>query len=377
MQKMYNRLLSAMILVLLAVLPTFGFGGGSNVPTAETKDPVITGEMISITVPVRQQGSKEILEVPLFSDKYANLPVATVNGEPITLKEFSLELATMHSDMGNSETPGGLNFSKLLDRLITIKLVKQEALNIGFDQTPEVQNKIKNFSLKTMIQQLLATQVGDVQVPDEEVEKLYGEMALEAKLLTYRFSDKADAEDLIDQYRSGGDFQILADKMVAAQKAEGGEEPEYVKLKDLFPQVAKAVYNMEAGAVSEIYKAEKGHLVFRLEDLRVYEDPEIRQMAENRLVKQQSLKLKREYLKTLIEKYATFDEEVEATLDFVKLTEENPQIKGTEIFPKLKADKRTLVTLANEQETVAITVAEIAKKLESSMYHGMDQGHRW
>lgn len=364
-------LFAAVLLFPVIVPPVFGFAGGgaATAPAA----PVITEPMKELTIPLRQEGSKEILQVPLFSAEHANLPVATVDGEAISLQEFALELAAMHTDMGGGEKPGKQSFTTLLDRLISIKLAGKEAMNIGFDRTPEVQNQLENFALKAMIQQLLAAQIKDLEVSPEEVEEMYRQMALEAKLLTYRFFDEEEAAALLTTYRAGGDFKKLADKAVAGGKAEGGEKPEYTRLNDLFPAVAKAVFAMKKGDVSEVFKAEKGFLVFRLEDQRVFEDAEIRTLATERVYQRLSQKTQMDYLKSLEEKYVVFYPQGQDALNFAHIAEEKPNAKGTEIFAVLTKDQSPVATLNDGKETVTITVAEIAKKLEATMYHGTDR----
>jgi len=372
MQNIFIRLVSVIGVVLYLILPAFGFGGGQMFSSAPEKLVSIEGMKV-LTIPIQMAGSKEIQQIALFSEEYAKTPVAMVNDEPITLQDFATELANMHNSMDESEAPGSRSFVKMLDRLIAVKLVKQEALNIGFDQTPELQNKINEFALETMIKQLLAGQLEGLQVDATAVEELYAQMAIEVKLLTYRLFDKGDAEALLTDIQSGGDFKTLADKLVTAAKAEGGEEPEYKRLQDFVPAVAKAVYAMTQGDVSEVFKAEKGYLLFQLVDRRGYEDAQVRLVAVNQLLQQQSRKKQQEYLKSLEDKYARFDETVEEALDFAKINAESPEVKGTEVFERLSKDKRALVTLTSDQETVVISVAEIAKKLEASMYHGMDR----
>ncbi len=105
-----------------------------------------------MTIKVRQEKTGDILEVPLFSKEYADLPVALVNDEPIPLKAFVEELSSMHSGMGAAESPHSQNFSNLLNRLIAIKLIKQEALNIGFDRTPESPEKGRKVCLENLDQ---------------------------------------------------------------------------------------------------------------------------------------------------------------------------------------------------------------------------------
>ncbi len=371
MLNIFTQLVSVFAVLLVTITPALGFGGAGSTANAEPLKPVVTEEMKALTVPIRIAGTKKILQVPLFSEKYAQMPVAMVNEEPITLAEFTRELATVHSGMGDSETPASQNFSKLLERLIEIKLIKQEALNIGFDRTPAVQNQIEEFELKTLVQHLLAKQVRDLQVDKDAVEELYQQMAIEVNLSVYNFQQQADAETLIKELQNGGDFKLLADTLVAEGKGEkSGGDAEYVKLNDLLPNVAKAVFSMDIGAVSVIFKTEKGFVVFKLEDRRTYEDQQVRLAAKNRVLQETSRQKQMDYLNDLIEKYATFDDEVMASLDFAKFLAEDPEATRTEVFSRLGNDQRALVTLINGNETTTITVAEVAGALQASLYHG-------
>jgi len=367
------RLFLTLFFACLAGAPAFVLAAGNNMPAAATGEPAVAGKMNALTISVRQEDSNKILQVPLFSEEYAKLPVATVDGEPITLKKFSLELAAMHGGMAGGKSPESQSLTKMLERLITIKLVKQEALNIGFDRTPAVQKQIEKFALTTMIKQLLAKQMASVQVSEADTEELYQEMAIEAKLLTYLFTDSADAEAVLAATKAGGDFKDLAEKMVSAGKAERADAPEYVRLSELLPAIAQAVYPLEAGSVGQIFKDENGYLLFRLEDKRVYEDAEVRLAAASQLIRQKSNKLQMEYLESLIDKYAAFDEEGEAALDFTAIAKENPLITGTEVFSRLGNDQRPLATVSDGKETIVVTVAEIADKVKGSLYHGSDK----
>ncbi len=371
MQNIFTQLVSVFAVLLVTITPALGFGGAGSTANADPLKPGVTEEMKALTVPIRIAGTKKILQVPLFSEKYAQMPVAMVNEEPITLAEFTRELATVHSGMGDSETPASQNFSKLLERLIEIKLIKQEALNIGFDRTPAIQNQLEEFELKTLVQHLLAKQIRDLQVDKDAVEELYQQMAIEVNLRVYSFQQQADAETLIKELQNGGDFKLSADTLVAEGKGEkSGGDAEYVKLNDLLPNVAKAVFSMDIGAVSVIFKTEKGFVVFKLEDRRTYEDQQVRLAAKNRVLQETSRKKQMDYLNDLIEKYATFDDEVMASLDFAKFLAEDPEATRTEVFSRLGNDQRALVTLINGNETTTITVAEVAGALQASLYHG-------
>lgn len=362
-----------MLFLLFLNTPVFGFGGSSTMSTAEPLEPIVTEKMKELTIPIRIQPSDDIQQVPLFSEKHELTPVAVVNEEPITLKEFTYELATMHSGMEESKAKANQNYTKLLNRLITIKLIKQEALNIGFDKTPSVQKQIEDFELKTMFQLLLSTQISDLQPDEAVVKEMYSKMALEAKLLTYKFHLQEDAEALLSELKTSADFKKLADKMVAEGKAEGGATPEYVGLNDLFPNAAKAVFDMKIGDISEVFKAEKGYILFKLEDRRVFEDPEIYRAAQKRALEQKAKEVQAEYLANLIDKYATFDDKNMAVLDFDEILKKNPEATVIATMSQFENDQRPLVTLSDGNKSVAITVAEVAEELKGGMYHGIDK----
>ena len=137
MRKLTIQSIIVILCLLVSNTSIFGFGGGSTMPKSESIEPVITEKMQALTIPIRMVGSDEIKEVPLFSEKYAQTPVAMVNEEAITLKEFTFELATMHSGMDDSKAQKSQSYTKMLDRLIAIKLIKQEALNIGLNVANE------------------------------------------------------------------------------------------------------------------------------------------------------------------------------------------------------------------------------------------------
>jgi len=369
MRKDLTRFVSALALVLMSIAPVAAAEQGAAV--SSPKAAVDAGQK-ELTIALLPEGSKTVQRIPLFSEKYADTAVAMVNGEPITVRDFTMQLASMHSNMTDS-AKGKQDYTQALDRLIAVKLVKQEALNIGFDRTPEVRKQIDEYALKTMIQLLLANQVKDLKVEQKEVEEMYQQMAIEVKLLTYRFLDQKDAEAVLKQVKDGGNFKQLAEKMVKSKKAQGGEDPKFARLNDLLPQIAKAVFPMKTGDVSEIFKDDKGYLVFQLEKRRVYEDAETHQAAADRVLQQKSRKKQIDYLKSLQDKYVKFDKEAEKALDFAAIIKANPNAKGTEVFEHLSGDQRVLATITMDNETVKVTVGEIADALKTTMYHGLDR----
>ena len=372
---MNNRLIAiirsglmTLFLSLLTALPAFSFAGSGMA----TEPSALDGELLILNVSVRQRNG-DILQVPIFSEKYADLPLAVVDGEPIVLADVTRELAAMHSGREETGTPVAQKLDSLLDRLVAIKLIRLESYNIGFDRTPDVRKQLDNFALKAMVQGLLAREVAEVRVSEEEVDELYREMAVEVQLLTYSFKSEADAEALLAAVEKGSDFKEAGAAAVADGKAAGGGEGKFSRLNDLFPEIARAAYDMSTGEVSKIFKADQDFLVFQLLERRVYDDPAVRQEAASRLVQKRSREVQYEYLEALIDKHAKVDEEVEQALDFATILAANPGMRGSELFPKLSRDKRTLATVGSGADQVQISVAQIADKIKASMYHGLER----
>ena len=163
-----------------------------------------------------------------------------------------------------------------------------------------------------------------IQLDEKKVEELYKDMAVEAKLSTFSFPVQADAEAFLQEYRQGKNFEKLGLQQVELGKAEGANDGEFIKLVDLLPAVAKTVFEMEPGAVSEVFQGEKDYLVFRLEAKRVYEDAKIRQEANSQVFQQQARERQEEFFKTLEEKYVTFHKDTTQSLDFAAIVAKTP-----------------------------------------------------
>ena len=82
--------------------------------------------------------------------------LASVNGEPVSWNAFVDALTSVHAEAGSGTRRAKQNPQALLDRLITGKLIAQEARNIGLDQTPEFKAAVTTFREETLATTLLA-----------------------------------------------------------------------------------------------------------------------------------------------------------------------------------------------------------------------------
>src|SRR5574341_1536822 len=64
--------------------------------------------------------------------------VASVNGGPITMDEFTLEIASIRRDLAPGEQVDKKTEKDVLERMINTRLIVQEARQVGLDKLPEV-----------------------------------------------------------------------------------------------------------------------------------------------------------------------------------------------------------------------------------------------
>jgi hypothetical protein len=177
------------------------------------------------------------------------------------------------------------------------------------------------------------------------------------------------------QSESGEDFAELTRRFTEERRAEmESDGQEYMKLKDLLPRIAEAAFGMEVNDVSEIFSAQEGFLVFRVEDVRFYEDPAVKEEARQKVLERVKKEAAREYADTLQEKHSTIDEKLLTKADFeteksgfLSLGEEKPVD-----FQKFLEDERVVATVHSEP-SFTVTVGDLAREVKEGLYHGVEQ----
>jgi parvulin-like peptidyl-prolyl isomerase len=316
------------------------------------------------------------LRVPLLAPLSASAPLASVEDEPITIEDLVGAIASSHADRSDAGAPVRRDYEKLLDRLITTRLIVQEARNIGFDELPEIAARIDDFSHQLLIQKLMSRELESVEADPAEVDRLYARMSREFLLETIEFEQEEDALAFQEQYESQGDFTRVAMRFFEEGKATGelGAE-EYVKLKDLLPTVAQTADTLEVGAVSQIFTKGDGFLVFHVRDIRRYDDPGLTEEARRKVLEPLRRERAREYADWLERQHATIDYDLLNEVHFESRKEGLPFFRR-EVpadYEALLADDRVIATV-HDDELFTVTVADLAQKVEKSFYHGVGKG---
>ena len=287
--------------------------------------------------------------------------VALVNGEPVALADLESAVAL------RGEATGGVKASRkdtfeVLRRLIDSRLAVQEGRRIGLDKLPETRNMVDAFARVALREQLMDRQVGKLTVPEKEVERLYKEATREWKLVSVMFTKKDDAEKMLERLKAGEQFADLAKKVVAEGTAKGGDQGQYLKVKEVIPAIAAVVSGMAAGSVSPIIPIEPaGYALVKLEDIRQVDSPGERDRVRQEALKNAKEEALKHYNQTLIKRYVVVHK---AVLDHLDFEAKEPG------FDELMKDGRVLAEIKGEKP---ITVADLAEQFRHQLYHGVEQ----
>jgi hypothetical protein len=315
------------------------------------------------------------LQVPLTSPLFASTPVAVVDDEAITIRDLTRRISSIHEGRADEPTQARKDYASLLDRVITTKLIVHEARNIGLDELPAIASQIEEVSMKLLFGSLMSSQLEAVEADPVEVDELYRRLSREFLLTALSFKREEDALAFKEQYEAEGDFNPIARRFIDEGRADGEIDGEqYLKLKDLRPQMARAALDMEAGSLSSIFTTSGKFLLFHLHDMRFYEDAGVEEEARQKVLEPLRKDKANEYVDFLVAKYATVDRRLLDELDLERETtgilwsrEEKPAD-----FSKLLADQRVLATVQGE-EPYTVTVGDLVAAVKERHFHGVEK----
>jgi peptidyl-prolyl cis-trans isomerase C len=215
--------------------------------------------------------------------------LATVGSETITQADMDARTAMLPPQIRSRyETSAGRQ--QLLEQVVLISLLSQEARRQGIDKQDEVAKRIKEMTDNIIVQELTRQQVSaEVAVSDEDIAAYYQANKNEfvrpeqinASVIVFSAAPAAapaekalkqkQAQETLKRLKKGADFAAVArevsdDKRTQARGgatgffAEGRREKIYGKK---FEEVAFA---LKAGDMSDVFETEFGYFIVRLDD---------------------------------------------------------------------------------------------------------------
>ena len=306
------------------------------------------------------------LKVPITSPIFSHAPLAVVNGEQITLEDLNKALTSSHEGMADDKKQAAkIDYAKILKRLINVRLILQEAKNIGLDELPETKYLVDDYARSALRGRLIEELAKNVQVDEQEVDRLYREVTREWKIKSAMFKKEGDAKKAADEIKAGKNFDEIVEQAIKDGTAQGGGEGAFLKPKDLQPQIAAALAKTDVGSVSAIIKIgsgkkDTGFVIFKVADTRFPDDPAAKDNARQAVLDSRKDEAVRNYKRSLYKKLVTLNRKLIAGLDYES---SKPGLSA------LLKDKRVVAEIKGEKP---VTVAELSRALQEKFYHGVE-----
>ncbi len=355
---------------LVAAVPGFSSDQKSVNPADKTggaqNQVAPAGGMVLVVKDLR---SSTTVTVPLNSTGHDDLPVAMVNDVPITVEDLKSSIAAAHEEAEEGKKEGTtsapkIDFNELLQRLINVQLVIQEARTIGLDELPEVKDPIRIFSSVSLRSLLREDIAKDVKVSEDEVDKAYRENIREVKTSTAVFVKEKDAKKAAQEIKAGKSFEQVSAKGKKAGTVKTIDSGIVLKFKDIDPAIAAALSKTKVGSAAPVTKVvmRDGKTYFalvKLEDDRLLESPEAKEQARQTVFQTKLEKAMQTLRESLYKKYVKVDKKLVDSLDY------GPNGEGLE---KLLEDQRVAVEIEGDQP---IAVAQLSEGMQEKFYHGL------
>ena len=245
--------------------------------------------------------------------------VASVNGEPISFDEYLRSLGELHAQaheggpMVAQKDP-----SELLDRLIRLRLILQEARAIGLQEQPEFTGAVARWRKQAMREALLRHAVKDVAPPtDAEIARRYGEEVRQYRIRPVKFSSVEAAEAFLVSVKAGAAFEAEGKRLAGEGKAVV-EEDGWIERRASQLELATSLDSLEPGGLTGAVRIQDGAVVVKLLDRREPDDPRVRKEAEKLADLENKNAALLAFVNKLKEEQLTIDGDLYKSLDYDK-----------------------------------------------------------
>ena len=204
---------------------------------------------------------------------------AVVDGQPITLEVLDFVARTNAGKKYDELTDD--QRKKLIDDLVRIQLLANEAIAKGKDKDKDIMQAIALGRLNVLMQSTLTDYLKDKQPTEAEVRTYYEQWIKEAPRTQYHIrmigvQTQAYAEDIVNELRKGADFVAIAKREASGESAkQAASQGGWVTLESLTPALANAISALKIGQyTTDPVQLPEGWGIIRLEATRAAEKPE-------------------------------------------------------------------------------------------------------
>ena len=269
---------SPLIPVVIGVVVAFLVGAGVSYLAFKGAAPTTTAETAATPAPTPAATDTTAAPAP------EGEVVATVNGKPITDKDLDTASTDFQEEL--ARVPPEQQRQQLLQAIIDLTLVAQQAEKDGIDKTPEFQRRIDLLRTRALRSEFVRTKVLPQATEeavrkryDEEIAKLEQPEEIKASHILVETEDEAKA--IIEQLKGGGDFAAIAkEKSKDPGSGANGGDLGYFSKGMMVPEFEQAAFALEVGKFTETpVKSQFGYHIIRLDDRRKQPPPKFETVA--------------------------------------------------------------------------------------------------
>ncbi len=215
----------------------------------------------------------------------AQTTVATINGQTLTQEQLSL-LAEQQAGMP-FEQLNDQQKNALLQQLVQLSLLAQEAEQDGLQDDPEIEARLEANRRAILAQSVLqriasGDSAGGAAVQELCEDQYAGEGETELQARHILVEDEALAQSLIEQLDGGADFAELAQEHSTGPTGERGGDLGWFSPAQMVPTFSEAALALETGEYTkQPVQTQFGWHVIRVDDRRTAEPPALEEVEEN------------------------------------------------------------------------------------------------
>lgn len=289
---------------------------------------------------------------------------AVVNGDSISLDELAMQLDPAVNRTRIRQGRGTAQEIELLERLVTIKLIAQEAETMGLDEIPEIKRQVDVSSREILREVLLQQVVKNVQPDPAAVEKLFRDLVREWKTGSMLFQDEASAQRARMEVANGTPFTEVASKAAATKKAKLDQDNAYHPRKDYLPEIGNAIAKLPVGELTPVIPLQGGFAIVKVVAIRHPENKQARAEARRRVLQERQQAVMKAHEQSLQQKYAVPHEDALKRLNY-----EAPK-------PGVDALLKDGTVLVEIKGGAPVTVGDLTDYLRMQFFHGTDQARQ-
>ncbi len=201
-------------------------------------------------------------------DDAANKALVIVNGETITAvdRDTQAQQFVARGQQASDE--------QIVEELISLELMRQEAIKRGLDKTPQMDAEMKIMQARVLANALLTEHTASVDMSDESLRAEYDKQIAMADVKEYQAShilleDEARAKEIIVELNDGADFAEAAKKYSTGPSGPNGGDLGWFDAGTMVPEFSQAVAELDTGKYSATpVKTDFGWHIIKLVDSR-------------------------------------------------------------------------------------------------------------